>query len=88
MSANMAVVAVVPAAYTLVPDLDIGFQPDQLVFRADSGNFFFSFDGVVDHGLVKAADTSPLVIWTKQRKIWVKQSGGAAAARVMAYTSS
>jgi len=90
MSAKMAVVAVVPAAYAAptAPDLDLGFQPDQFVFRSDSGNFIFSFDGVEDHGLVKATDTYPLVIWTKQRKLWVKQSGGASAARLAAYTST
>ena len=90
MSAAMKVVGVVPAAYAAVtaPDFDIGFEPTQLVFRSDSGNFTFSFDGVEDHGLVKATDTYALILWVKQRKVWVKQSGGAAAARMAAYSSS
>lgn len=90
MPAKMEVVAVVPAAYAAAsaPNMDFGFEPDQLVFRSDSGNFFFSFDGVTDHGQVRATDTYPLVIWSKQKKIWVRQSGGAAAARLAGYTRS
>ena len=90
MSAKMVTVAVVPATYAAAsaPDVDLGFEPTQILFRADSGNFLFSFDGVEDHGLVRATDTFPVVLWVKQRKVWVKQSGGAAAARVMAYTTA
>jgi hypothetical protein len=90
MTAKMALVAVVPVAYAAatVPDLALDFEPTQLVFRADSGSYTFSFDGVEDHGLVRATDTYPLIIWTRQKKVWVKQSGGAAAARLAAYTTA
>lgn len=90
MSAKMTVVAVVPAAYSAItaPEHDAEFVPTQIHLRADAGNFLFSFDGTNDHGLVKAADTNPVVIWTKQQKVWVKQSGGAAAARIASYTTS
>ncbi len=90
MSAKMEVVAVVPAAYAAAtaPNMNFEFEPDAIHLRADSGNFIFSFDGVNDHGLVKATDTFPVIIWSKQKKVWVKQSGGAAAARISGYTAS
>jgi len=77
---------VAPATYNTAPDISLSFQPDQFVFRADSGDFLLSFDGVNDHGLVKAADLVPLYVFCKNKKVWFKQSGGASTARTMCFT--
>lgn len=89
MSAKMSTVAVVPVNYAAitVPDLDLGFEPTQLILRATSGSFIFSFDGVEDHGMVKTTDLYPLTLLCKFKKVWVKQSGGAAAAVLSGYTA-
>jgi hypothetical protein len=75
------------AAYAATPDVSLDFTPDFWLLRSDAGNYFFSFDGVTDHGLIKAADLY-LNVPTKRTKMWLKQSGGAATARVSAFSTS
>ena len=75
----------VPASYATAPNADLTFVPDTLVFRSEAGNYFFSFDGVNDHGRVVSTDPN-LIISVQRRKVWFKQDGGAATARVSAYT--
>lgn len=87
MSAFLSSAITVPAAYATSPDVSLDFEPDTLMFRAVSGNFFFSFDGVNDHGMVNAADSGQLVLPTKRKKVWLKQNGGASTARVGAITT-
>lgn len=73
------------ASYPTVADVVLTFEPDQIILKADSGTFLFSFDGVNDHG--KLASTEGFItIATKRKQIWLKQSGGASTARVMAFT--
>jgi hypothetical protein len=48
---------VAPAAYTTAPDVTLPFEPDTLLLRSEAGSFFFSFDGVNDHGRVIAAES-------------------------------
>jgi hypothetical protein len=78
---------VTPAVYSADPSVSLDFVPDFWLLRSDAGNYTFSFDGVTDHGLVKAADLY-LNVPTKRTKMWLKQSGGAATARVSAFSTS
>jgi hypothetical protein len=102
-SAFLSAAITVPASYDAAPNVDlsdpkpdtastadnrVAFVPDYFIFRAITGNFFYSFDGKNDHGMVFAADTVPLKIPCKARKVWVKQNGGASSARVQAFTTS
>lgn len=87
MSAFLSSALTVPAAYTLAtPDVKLDFEPDSVMFRAVTGNFFYSWDGVNDHGMVNSTDAQ-LVLNTKRRKVWLKQNGGASTARVAAFTA-
>lgn len=86
MSAFLSGALTVPAAYTLLtPDVSLPFDPDQTIFRATAGNYFYSFDGVNDHGMVNTGEAA-LIILSKRRKVWLKQNGGAATARIAAHT--
>lgn len=75
----------VAASYTAAPDISLPFEPDTLMLRSEAGSFFFSFDGVNNHGRVIAADPN-LALSTKRTKVWLKQDGGAATARISAFT--
>lgn len=88
MSAFLSTAIAVPAAYAATPEVSLEFTPDSLQLRSTVGNFFYSFDGVNDHGMARATDTTPLQLRTKNRKVWFKQDGGAATARVSALTDS
>lgn len=85
MSAFLSSALTVPAAYTANPDVNLAFEPDQVIFRATAGNYFYSFDGVEDHGMVNNGEAA-LIILSKRRKVWLKQNGGAATARIAAHT--
>lgn len=103
-NAFLSAAVTVPAAYVAAtPDVDLSdippsaapptinrasFVPDYWIFRAVAGNYFYSFDGINDHGMVNAADTVPLKIPCKARKVWTKQNGGAATARLQAFTNT
>lgn len=75
----------VPASYPTAPNIELAFEPDTLLFRSEAGNYFFSFDGVNDHGRVISTDPN-LSLNTKRRKVWFRQDGGAATARLSAIT--
>jgi len=65
-----------PAAYTTDPQVSLGFEPNTLVLKTTSGTSVVSFDGVNDH--LTLANTDPMIsLFTKFKKIWFKQSGGA-----------
>lgn len=85
MPAFMSAALTVPASYSAAPDVALQFLPDELIIRAVSGNFFYSFDGVNDHGMLNSTD-APQLLFTKRTKIWFKQNGGAATARLSALT--
>jgi len=90
MSAKMSGAITVGASYAAqsAPDFDVSaeFVPDFFDFRATAGSFFYSFDGVNDHGIVNNTDLVPIKVESHCRKVWVKQNGGAATARVSAWT--
>lgn len=88
MPAFLSPAITVPAAYAASPEVSLDFEPDVLVFRSTAGDYFYSFDGVNDHGMVNNADATQLVIPTKRKKVWFKQNGGAATARLSAVTVS
>lgn len=76
-----------PAAYPTQPNVTVPFEPTQMIFRAESGGFLFSFDGVQDHGHCLATDTFVLKLDVKLRKVWIKQdAGGASDARFGAFS--
>ena len=93
MSAYMKAVAA-PAAYNTAPDIEIPFEPSQIFIRPDGSSVdaYFSFDGKEDHGLLLGGTNQTqnlsMVLFIKNRKIWVRQSAGAVTVRVMAYTSA
>lgn len=79
----VAAAASYPAYAT--PDLALEFEPDTVIVQAETGNAFISFDGVTDH--ISVMNTQgPLTLSTKRTKFWVKQNGGAANVRLMAFT--
>lgn len=89
-SAALTVGAAYPAQSA--PDFDPKIEGcTHVSFRAVTGNFFYSFDGVSDHGMVNAADVNqPQIIPIRlpgTGKIWLKQNGGAATARVGVWTA-
>lgn len=87
MAITMSAALTVGASYPTSPDFDAGFDgADFISLRSISGDFIFSFDGKLDHGMVFHADVEqPQVLNIRARKVWLKQNGGAATARVAAW---
>jgi len=77
----------VQAAYASPgPDIDCGFTPRFLQLKSTTGSFFYSFDGINDHGVIAAntADVYNHLTQNNGQKIWLKQNGGAATCFVTA----
>jgi hypothetical protein len=89
MANNIYIEVAAPAAYAAAssPDVAATFIPDYWVLTYISGgDTYFSFDGVNNHGRVRATFTAPLVLRSKGVKLWVKQVAGAASVGIGAAT--
>lgn len=60
-------------------------QSQAIAFKVDSGNIDYSFDGTNVHGTVKSTDGYVYMLGVREREIYLRQNGGAAAARVWAW---
>lgn len=85
MSASSGTVSA-PSSFATAPDVSLEFVPDTLVFKVTTGTADISFDGVNVHLTLVSTD-SILPLFSKRKKIWVKQNGGAATLRWSALTT-
>ena len=74
-----------PASYPTNPQVDLSFEPNTWVLKATVGSCAVSFDGQNDHLILNNPNVD-LPLTTKFKKLWVKQSGGAATLRWSALT--
>lgn len=75
------------AAYAATPDVEALFEPNRWIFTyVSGGDALFSFDGVNDHGRVRATFVAPFIMLGKYKKVWLKQVAGASTVAVAAAT--
>lgn len=87
---NFMQVIAAPAAYATAPSVEIPFVPNAMQLTVEgAANALVSFDGVNDHEALKT--TGPLTsvqLRTANKKVWVKQDGGATNVRITARTDT